>query len=119
MTKGSGTLTRLRDYFRCWLSDGCYDIELLERSLKEIFGSNRRLFDADTAGVSGQKVAVTATTLSDASTYIFSNYNGRPRNRSCGESHGTESSDPWGLTTIGYKHIRADQIQNEPFIWEA
>ena len=84
MTKGTGLLTQLRDCFRCWLSDGCYDVDLLETSLKDIFGNNRRLFDADRDGISGQKVAVTATTLSDASTYIFSNYNGKPRGRGCG-----------------------------------
>jgi len=85
ITKGSGLLTRLRDWFRCWLSDGCYDVALLETSLKEIFGEDRRLFDVDRFGVSGQKIAVTATTLSDASTYLFSNYNGtEKRDKGCG-----------------------------------
>lgn len=84
MTKGSGLLTRLRDLFRCWLSDGCYDVCELESSLKAVFGIDRRLFDVDRFGPSGQKVAVTATTLSDAFTYIFSNYNGRARDRECG-----------------------------------
>ena len=42
------------------------------------------MFGADSSGVSGQKVAVTATTLSDAS-YTFSNYNGRHREKACGE----------------------------------
>lgn len=84
ITKGRGFLTHLRDLFRCWLSDGCYDISALETSLKDVFGDNRRLFDADQHGLSGQKVAVTATTLSDASTYIFSNYNGRVREKGCG-----------------------------------
>lgn len=84
MTKGGGLLTRLRDFFRCWLSDGCYDVGALEIALKDLFGESQRVFDADSSGPSGQKVAVTATTLSDASTYIFSNYNGRPREKGCG-----------------------------------
>jgi len=89
LTKGSGLLTRLRDWFRCWLSDGRYDVTALETSLKEIFGDDRRLFDVDRFGVSGQKIAVTATTLSDASTYIFSNYNGiGTREKGCGKCSG-------------------------------
>ena len=84
LTKGTGILTQLRNLFRCWLSDGCYNVEKLEDSLKETFGYSQRLFDSR-SGVSGQKVAVTATTLSDASTYIFSNYNGGSKARSCGK----------------------------------
>ena len=64
--------------------DGRYDVDLLETSLKDIVGNDRRLFDGDRSGISGQKVAVTATTLSNASTYIFSNYNGNTRDRGCG-----------------------------------
>ena len=86
MTKGSGVLTRLRDWFRCWLSDGRYDVSMLEASLKDVFGDDRRIFDVDRYGASGRKVVVTATTLSDASTYIFSNYNGiGTRDRGCGK----------------------------------
>ena len=84
MTKGRGLLKRFRDLFRCWLSDGHYDVAALEHALKEVFGETRRIFDFDPNGPSGQKVAVTATTLSDASTYIFSNYNGRAREKGCG-----------------------------------
>ena len=84
LTKGTGLLSRMRDLFRCWLSDGRYDESLLEASLKGTFGYDRRLFDVDRLGVSGQKIAVTATTLSDASTFILSNYNGGFRDRNCG-----------------------------------
>ena len=87
LTKGRGLITRLRNYFRCWLSDGCYDVNALERSLKDVFGEDRRMFDAPESGVSGCKVAVTATTISDAYTYVFSNYNGNGiRDRACGGS---------------------------------
>ncbi|KAL6716956.1 hypothetical protein ACLMJK_004869 [Lecanora helva] len=103
MTQGSGLLPRLRDWFRCWLSDGCYDVGALEASLKDVFGDDQRMFDINRSGPSSTKVAVTATTLSDASTYIFSNYNGvGTRGREC-----------------GYKHVRPDQIEKEPFLWEA
>lgn len=85
LAKGTGFMTRVREYFRCWLSDGCYDDAALESLLKEIFGENQRLFDAESCGVSGTKVAVTATTISNASPYIFSNYNGcGTRAQTCG-----------------------------------
>lgn len=85
LTKGKGFITRLRDYFRCWLSDGCYDDAALESSLKTIFGDNQKLFDNDDIGLPGTKVAVTATTISDASAFIFSNYNGTgTREKTCG-----------------------------------
>ena len=85
LTKGKKFVTRVRDYLRCWLSDGCYDDVVLESLFQEIFGKNQRLFDADGFNPSGTKVAVTATTISDATPYIFSNYNGRGiRAQTCG-----------------------------------
>lgn len=33
LTKGKGFVTRVRDYFRCWLSDGRYDDAALESLL--------------------------------------------------------------------------------------
>ena len=78
-------MTRLRDYLRCWLSDGCYDERVFEASLQELFGDRRRLFDADPSHTSRAKIAVTATTISNATPFIFSNYNGvGKRDNSCG-----------------------------------
>ena len=76
LTKGHGLLARIRDHFRCWLTDGCYDEKALEDALKENFGENRRIFEPKPTGACTVKVAVTATTISDAHTHIFSNYNG-------------------------------------------
>ncbi|KAL8939686.1 MAG: hypothetical protein Q9216_003226 [Gyalolechia sp. 2 TL-2023] len=103
LTKGRKIWTRLRDYFRCWLSDGCYDIDDLEALLKDVFGAEQRMFDADRAGIAGCKVAVTGTTISDATAFIFSNYNG----------HGKRGK------TCDYKHVRPQRIEQEPFVWEA
>ena len=86
VTSGRGLLTRLRDYFRCWLTDGCYDADLLERTLKNMFGELPRMFGTHDQLASESKVAVTATTISDAFTHIFTNYNGRSgRRRAHGE----------------------------------
>ncbi|KAL9128704.1 MAG: hypothetical protein Q9217_002665 [Psora testacea] len=88
LTKGHGLLARLRDHFRSWLSDGCYDVKGLEDALKEKFGEQRRIFEADGQNPCGVKVAVTATTISDAYTYIFSNYNGcGTRNNDYGKAY--------------------------------
>lgn len=85
LTKGKKFITRARDYLRCWLSDGCYDDAAFESLLKLIFGEKQRLFDTNSSNASGTKVAVTATTISDATPYIFSNYNGQgTRAKTCG-----------------------------------
>ena len=48
---------------------------LLEDILKKHLGS-QRLFDSAGPRPSGMKIAVTATTISDATLCLFSNYNG-------------------------------------------
>ena len=74
---GGGIFMQMRRHFRCWLNDGRYDVSSLEAFLKHNFGEERRIFDASEKGeTSGVKVGVTASTISDASPYIFSNYNG-------------------------------------------
>ncbi|KAI9732137.1 MAG: hypothetical protein M1834_004233 [Cirrosporium novae-zelandiae] len=93
----------IRQLIRCWLSDGFYDAEALEQALKESFGVKHRMFDCTHGTISGTKVAVTATSISDASLCLFSNYNGIGlREKNC-----------------GYKHIRPISPENEPYIWEA
>ena len=103
LTKGQRFMTRMRDYFRCWLRDGRYDVAVLEDCFKNIFGLDFRMFDVIPQHTSGRKVAVIATTISDASAYVFSNYNG------CG----------WRGKESGYKHVRPVHVEDEPFIWEA
>ena len=103
LTKGQSFMTRMRDYFRCWIKDGCYDVAKLENCFKDVFGLDSRMFGTIPQHTSGRKVAVIATTISDASAYIFSNYNG------CG----------WRGKDSGYKHLRPVHVEDEPFIWEA
>ncbi|KAL8642303.1 MAG: hypothetical protein Q9228_000981, partial [Teloschistes exilis] len=81
--KGHGFLASLRHLASCWLSDGIYDVEALEKVLKDVFGAYERLFG--TVQVNQRaKIAVTATTISDASPFVFSNYNGiNARRRDC------------------------------------
>ncbi len=83
--RGSGNVfQQIRHVLKCWLSDGYYDVRGLEDSLKEHFGTEQRMFD-HTGNTSDVKIAVTATTISDASPYLFSSYNGsRVRSNDCG-----------------------------------
>ena len=78
-------VARCRQYVRSFLSDGYYNIQSLEDSLKESFGYDRRMFDTSLLD-SCTKVAVTASDIADASTFIFSNYNGlEDRKSKCGK----------------------------------
>lgn len=83
-TESRSRVGYLHRVFRCWLSDGCYDVFTLEATLKNCFGLTRRMFDAPIS-TSGIKVGVTASTISDASSFVFSNYNGLgTRTKECG-----------------------------------
>lgn len=85
-TRGSDSIFQyVRRLIRCWLRDGYYNVRALEAFLKEYFGFERRMFDYS-EGTSDTKIAVTATTISDASAYLFSSYNGSgARSKDCGE----------------------------------
>jgi hypothetical protein len=62
--------------FKCWLADGLYDEKAFEDTLIAHFGSDAKLFDSKYMQASGVKLAVTATTVRNASARIFTNYNG-------------------------------------------
>ena len=79
------SLGYIRNVIKCWLSDGCYNVLALEASLKDQFGHDGRMFDKPES-VSGMKVAVIATSISDATPFLFSNYNGSSiRAAQCGK----------------------------------
>ncbi|KAL8673858.1 MAG: hypothetical protein Q9168_001723 [Polycauliona sp. 1 TL-2023] len=100
--KKQGIISSIRRFASCWLSDGIYDVAALERVLKDTFGTYERMFGSVQVNKRA-KIAVTATTISDASPYIFSNYNGvLTRQPDC-----------------GYKLSRPENIEDEPFTWEA
>ncbi len=79
-------LGRLHRVLKCCISDGYHDVSTLETIFKECFGETRRMFDTSSS-VSGTKVGVTAITILDASSFVFSNYNGLGvRNKESGET---------------------------------
>ena len=66
----------LRRLFAYYLEDGKYDASLLEQTLREALGQSP-IFDSVEGRTSGMKFAVTATTISDATLCLISNYNGQ------------------------------------------
>ena len=82
---GGGPSQFFRHMLRCWLSDGYYDSAALEATLKRYFGLRQRLL-GHLPAKTATKIGVTATTISDASPVILSNYNGvGARQTDCGE----------------------------------
>ncbi|KAH8799403.1 hypothetical protein F5884DRAFT_869331 [Xylogone sp. PMI_703] len=88
--------------FVFYLEDGKYDVTVLEDSLKEALGLGS-LFGPVGSRTSGMRFAVTATTISDASLCLISNYNGEGQYRK-------------GLR---YKHLRATKASEDMLLWEA
>ena len=103
LTKGQRFITYMCDYFCCWLKDRHYDVAVLEDCFKNIFELDFCMFDVIPQHTSSRKVTVIATTISNASAYVFSNYNG------C-RWRGKESE---------YKHVHLVHVEDKLFIWEA
>ncbi|OBT40488.1 hypothetical protein VE00_07880 [Pseudogymnoascus sp. WSF 3629] len=82
------------------ISGGRYDADILEKFLQEAYGTTPMFH---TARPSGMKYAVTATTLSDATLCLISNYHteGKP------------------TSNLGYKHLPPTSDKGEILIWEA
>ena len=82
----AGLFRFIRRLFRCWMSDGYYDAAGLEAILKHHLGVQQRMFGSRSSSIPA-KVAVTATTISDAAPVILSNYNGtRAQQPDCGKN---------------------------------
>lgn len=77
-------VSRIRYAIKCWLSDSCYEADVLERALQEMFGRDRLMFDFNPIK-SSTRIAVTATAVTDAHPVLLSNYNGTGRtDKDCG-----------------------------------
>ncbi|KFY32250.1 hypothetical protein V493_00383 [Pseudogymnoascus sp. VKM F-4281 (FW-2241)] len=95
------TIAKCWWYVASYFADGLYDAVLLEEALQEKFKS-RRLFGSTGSRPSGMKIAITATTISNATLCLFTNYNG--------------SSD---YRDTQCKHIRPYSASDEVLLWEA
>ena len=97
------------------ISGGRYDADILEKFLQEAYGTTPMFH---TARPSGMKYAVTATTLSDATLCLISNYNteGKPTS-----NLGKFSYPCCNIigNILGYKHLPPTSDKGEILIWEA
>ncbi|KAG0645016.1 Intracellular membrane-associated calcium-independent phospholipase A2 gamma [Hyphodiscus hymeniophilus] len=92
----------IKRVFAFYLEDGKYDATVLEDALKEALGPGS-IFSSVGLRPSGVKFAVTATTISDATLCLITNYNG--------ESDVNKD--------LRYKHLRATRPSEEMLLWEA
>ncbi|KAM3064705.1 hypothetical protein ACMFMF_011797 [Clarireedia jacksonii] len=95
-------LGKAKRFITSYLADGQYDATFLEKTLRQAFGLGP-LFGSTSPNVSGMKIAVTATTISDATLCLFCNYNG-------------EDID---ISTTKLKRIRSSKQVEEVQVWEA
>ncbi|KAK6810411.1 hypothetical protein RU639_013816, partial [Aspergillus parasiticus] len=82
-----------------WMADSRYDSAVLDRTVQDGFGRDRRLFDTTKPLVSGIRVALTASQVEDGSLCLFSNYRAAGRLR----------------MSSAYRALVPEQ---EPFLWE-
>lgn len=72
---------RKKRFLGSWLSDGLYDVKVLEQVLKDHYTQTRRMFDTAENCLSSNKVAVIASEIKDGAPFIFANYNGSAPHR--------------------------------------
>ena len=114
-TSSTGVLAKIQRGLKCWMSDGRYDEKTIAACLKDVFGETMTMF---TSGQSGTKLAITATSISDAKCFIFTNYNTGP----AGHFNGLDTC-PNSLMTLlscgaGYWSAPHGDPLKEPLVWE-
>lgn len=69
-------LLRILDFLVSFFADGRYAAENLEAALQETFGNDKSILDCSKATATGTRIRLPVTTIDDASTCVFTNYNG-------------------------------------------
>lgn len=62
-----------------FLLDGRYDEEILENTLRDAIGSDRRIFDVGTTSGVGSRIAIITSRISDGKACVLANYRGAGR----------------------------------------
>ncbi|KAJ5291503.1 hypothetical protein N7478_000754 [Penicillium angulare] len=83
--------------------DGRYDEEVLEHTLKDAIGSDRRIFDDSTTHGGGSRVAIITSRISDGKACVLANYQGT------GRHPGHESS---------YEFLSPQSWEENPPLWK-
>ena len=68
--------TRRKYLLGFWLSDGFYNIKILEQVLKDYYTEASRIFDTPQNCLLSNKIVVIANKIKDSASFIFANYNG-------------------------------------------
>ncbi|KAI2839628.1 hypothetical protein CBS11350_7459 [Aspergillus niger] len=74
-------LSQSLNLVKTWITDSRHDSTVLDQTLQRVFGDTRCLFDCAGPGVSGVRVALTASRVEDGSLCLFSNYQGAERSK--------------------------------------
>jgi hypothetical protein len=109
--------SRITRIFASYFADGRYDAEILEKFFKQAFGMSP-MFDSVKSRPSVMKYAVTATTISDATLCLISNYRGEGK-QNPGSSRSNTIVDTYTNNARGYKHLRPTSTTEEVLLWEA
>ncbi len=75
---GDSLLKQVIKFSKRLFGDGAYDVTEFEACLKKTFGEYTRVFD-HRKHANGVKVLVTASSISNGETFLFSNYNGKAK----------------------------------------
>ncbi|KAI9762170.1 MAG: hypothetical protein M1840_001465 [Geoglossum simile] len=95
-------LSHIQECLMSYLADSLYAADNLEEALQETFG-DRSLLDCSYATTIGAKIGVTATTISDLCTCVFTNYN----------RAGFQSK------RFGYHIVEPEDGRSSVLVWEA
>jgi hypothetical protein len=98
-------IIKYASWIRClmgFLADGQYDGNNLDNILKQVLGSDRRLFDSGTTPCTGSRVAIITSRISDGRACVLANYRGMGH-------RATESA---------YRFLNPRSPKENPFLWE-
>jgi hypothetical protein len=99
--------------WRCWVNDKVHDPQAFETALQSIFGRESRLFGPLTKPQTGLKFAVVTSSISDATPFVLSNYNGE-------KQHDTGNPSGCSIEKVSsYEVLRPEHSRDEPRLWEA
>ena len=112
-----GVLKRFRRVLDSWFADEFYDSTALETALQAYLGHDARMFDYH-QGHHPIKIGVTLTAINNPQAIVLTNYNGEGRRKleSGKDAHSLKSQS---LISLAYRHERPEDIEMEPFMWEA
>lgn len=103
------------DFLSTWMMDSRYDSDTLDKALQEAFGPSRRLFDTAAPRVSGIRVALTASQVTDGSLCLFPNYRAAGRSNTQSAHNILTSNDEPLLWEVSVATLSPTSSLSYPF----